>query len=178
MWETVLNHKYCFPAYFHPALSLGEEVPVPADGFKPAFTERPVTRQSDDGKNIIFECRCIGDPKPTYTWQVFYFSTLSLKLITLSVSSKKSTLRKHPTILTSNASIFHPKILLTESKTHNLKVPRKERNHDEWQVREWGRGRPESLLPDTVHNQGCEAAGPGRIQRAGEEQARRLVGDH
>ncbi|XP_039449989.1 myosin light chain kinase, smooth muscle-like isoform X1 [Culex pipiens pallens] len=45
-----------------------EEVPVPADGFKPAFTERPVTRQSDDGKNIIFECRCIGDPKPTYTW--------------------------------------------------------------------------------------------------------------
>nr|XP_029716085.1 twitchin isoform X7 [Aedes albopictus] len=45
-----------------------EEVPVPADGFKPAFTERPVTRQSDDGKNIVFECRCIGDPKPTYTW--------------------------------------------------------------------------------------------------------------
>ncbi|XP_058812494.1 twitchin isoform X4 [Topomyia yanbarensis] len=45
-----------------------EEVPIPADGFKPAFTERPVTRQSDDGKNIIFECRCIGDPKPTYTW--------------------------------------------------------------------------------------------------------------
>uniref|UniRef100_A0ABK8F4T1 Twitchin n=1 Tax=Anopheles gambiae TaxID=7165 RepID=A0ABK8F4T1_ANOGA len=45
-----------------------EEVPVPADGFKPAFTDRPVTRQSDDGKNIIFECRCIGDPKPSYTW--------------------------------------------------------------------------------------------------------------
>ncbi|XP_021713429.1 twitchin isoform X5 [Aedes aegypti] len=45
-----------------------EEVPVPADGFKPAFTERPVTRQSDDGKNIVFECRCIGDPKPAYTW--------------------------------------------------------------------------------------------------------------
>lgn len=49
---------------------IGEEVPVPADGFKPAFTDRPVTRQSDDGKNIIFECRCIGDPKPSYTWQV------------------------------------------------------------------------------------------------------------
>ncbi|KXJ80778.1 hypothetical protein RP20_CCG023458 [Aedes albopictus] len=49
-----------------------EEVPVPADGFKPAFTERPVTRQSDDGKNIVFECRCIGDPKPTYTWQVYH----------------------------------------------------------------------------------------------------------
>ncbi|XP_049301025.1 twitchin isoform X6 [Anopheles funestus] len=45
-----------------------EEVPVPADGFKPAFTDRPVTRQSDDGKNIIFECRCIGDPKPNYSW--------------------------------------------------------------------------------------------------------------
>uniref|UniRef100_A0AAG5CSE1 Twitchin n=1 Tax=Anopheles atroparvus TaxID=41427 RepID=A0AAG5CSE1_ANOAO len=45
-----------------------EEVPVPADGFKPAFTDRPVTRQSDDGKNIIFECRCIGDPKPSYSW--------------------------------------------------------------------------------------------------------------
>lgn len=42
--------------------------PVPADGAKPTFTEKPVIRQSDDGKKIIFECRLIADPKPEIEW--------------------------------------------------------------------------------------------------------------
>lgn len=47
---------------------LGDEAPVPDDGIKPTFTERPVIRQSDDGGKITFECRCVGDPKPTIQW--------------------------------------------------------------------------------------------------------------
>lgn len=46
----------------------GDEAPVPSDGIKPTFTERPVIRQSDDGAKISFECRCVGDPKPTVAW--------------------------------------------------------------------------------------------------------------
>lgn len=42
--------------------------PVPADGAKPTFTEKPVIRQSDDGTKIIFECRLIADPKPSIEW--------------------------------------------------------------------------------------------------------------
>ena len=48
--------------------NLGDEAPVPDDGIKPTFTERPVIRQTDDGGKITFECRCVGDPKPTVQW--------------------------------------------------------------------------------------------------------------
>lgn len=47
---------------------IGDEAPVPDDGIKPTFTERPVIRQTDDGGKITFECRCVGDPKPTIAW--------------------------------------------------------------------------------------------------------------
>jgi hypothetical protein len=43
---------------------------VPADGIKPTFTERPVIRQTEDGGKVSFECRLVGDPKPTVTWLV------------------------------------------------------------------------------------------------------------
>lgn len=46
----------------------GDEAPVPEDGIKPTFTERPVIRQTEDGTKIIFECRCVGKPPPTVTW--------------------------------------------------------------------------------------------------------------
>lgn len=46
----------------------GDEAPVPEDGIKPTFTERPVIRQTEDGAKIIFECRCVGKPAPTVTW--------------------------------------------------------------------------------------------------------------
>ncbi|XP_059218729.1 twitchin isoform X21 [Stomoxys calcitrans] len=45
-----------------------DEAPIPDDGIKPTFTERPIIRQSEDGGNVVFECRCVGDPKPTVTW--------------------------------------------------------------------------------------------------------------
>ncbi|XP_025833492.1 twitchin isoform X4 [Agrilus planipennis] len=45
-----------------------DEAPVPEQGIKPTFTERPVIRQSDDGGRITFECRCVGDPPPSFTW--------------------------------------------------------------------------------------------------------------
>jgi hypothetical protein len=38
------------------------------DNVKPTFTERPVIRQSDDGTKVYFECRLVGEPKPTVTW--------------------------------------------------------------------------------------------------------------
>lgn len=49
-------------------LNIGDEAPVPENGIKPTFTERPVIRQSDDGGKITFECRCVGDPKPSLVW--------------------------------------------------------------------------------------------------------------
>jgi hypothetical protein len=51
-------------------LNIGDEAPVPADGIKPTFTERPVIRQTEDGGKVSFECRLVGDPKPTVTWLV------------------------------------------------------------------------------------------------------------
>lgn len=52
----------------HFSICLGDEAPVPEDVIKPTFTERPMIRQSDDGGKITFECRCVGDPKPTIAW--------------------------------------------------------------------------------------------------------------
>jgi len=52
-------------------LNIGDEAPAPAEGIKPTFTERPVIRQTDDGGKVSFECRLVGDPKPTVTWLVF-----------------------------------------------------------------------------------------------------------
>lgn len=52
----------------HFSICLGDEAPVPEDGIKPTFTERPMIRQSDDGGKITFECRCVGDPKPMIAW--------------------------------------------------------------------------------------------------------------
>lgn len=49
-------------------VNVGDEAPVPDDGIKPTFTERPVIRQSDDGNTITFECRLVGDPKPSVKW--------------------------------------------------------------------------------------------------------------
>ncbi|XP_065220483.1 twitchin isoform X27 [Planococcus citri] len=46
-----------------------DEAPVPEDGIKPTFTERPITQQSDDGTSVVIECRLVGDPKPTVIWQ-------------------------------------------------------------------------------------------------------------
>nr|CAD7443489.1 unnamed protein product [Timema bartmani] len=45
-----------------------DEAPASADSIKPTFTERPVIRQSEDGVKVSFECRLVGDPKPTITW--------------------------------------------------------------------------------------------------------------
>lgn len=59
----------------------GDEAPVPDDGIKPTFTERPVIRQTDDGSTISFECRCVGKPKPAVTWLVFSFILITHKII-------------------------------------------------------------------------------------------------
>lgn len=45
-----------------------DEAPVPPDGAKPTFTERPVIRQFDDCQRIIFDCKLVADPKPTIEW--------------------------------------------------------------------------------------------------------------
>lgn len=49
----------------------GDEAPMPDDGVRPTFTERPVIKQLEDDKSggrIMFECRCVGDPKPEVEW--------------------------------------------------------------------------------------------------------------
>lgn len=56
-----------------PSIRLGDAAPLPADGIKPTFTERPVIRQSEDGNKIIFECRLVGDPQPSIAWLVKNF---------------------------------------------------------------------------------------------------------
>ncbi|XP_026819249.1 muscle M-line assembly protein unc-89-like [Rhopalosiphum maidis] len=45
-----------------------DEAPVPEDGIKPTFTERPIITQTEDSRNVIIECRLVGDPKPTVQW--------------------------------------------------------------------------------------------------------------
>ena len=45
----------------------GDEAPIPSGGVRPTFTERPVIRQSDEGK-IVFECKLVGDPLPDVVW--------------------------------------------------------------------------------------------------------------
>ncbi|RXG62341.1 Disorganized muscle protein 1 [Armadillidium vulgare] len=47
----------------------GDESPDIPEGLKPAFTERPKIRQSDDLSSVIFSCRCAGRPKPTFRWE-------------------------------------------------------------------------------------------------------------
>jgi hypothetical protein len=49
---------------------------VPVEGIKPTFTERPVIRQTEDGGKVSFECRLVGDPKPTVTWLVLHIIRL------------------------------------------------------------------------------------------------------
>lgn len=39
-----------------------------ADGQKPTFLERPVIKQSNDFKQVQFDCRLAADPKPTIQW--------------------------------------------------------------------------------------------------------------
>ncbi|XP_024086206.1 muscle M-line assembly protein unc-89-like [Cimex lectularius] len=45
-----------------------DEAPVPENGIKPTFTERPLIRQSDSGSEITIECRLVGEPKPSVIW--------------------------------------------------------------------------------------------------------------
>lgn len=49
-------------------MGIGDEAPVPDNGIKPTFTERPVIRQTDDGNSVIIECRVVGEPKPSVQW--------------------------------------------------------------------------------------------------------------
>ena len=62
--RTIKSTKWLDGFFLNP----GDEAPVPDDGIKPTFTERPVIRQSDDGNTITFECRLAGDPKPSVKW--------------------------------------------------------------------------------------------------------------
>jgi len=60
--------KQCRAVGFQLVFTLGDEAPVPEDGIKPTFTERPIITQTEDSRNVIIECRLVGDPKPTVQW--------------------------------------------------------------------------------------------------------------
>jgi hypothetical protein len=47
---------------------IDDEAPLPIDGAKPTFTERPVIKQSEDCSKITFDCRLVADPNPTIEW--------------------------------------------------------------------------------------------------------------
>ena len=49
-------------------LSTDDEAPLPVDGAKPTFTEKPVIKQSDDCSQITFDCRLVADPNPSIEW--------------------------------------------------------------------------------------------------------------
>ena len=38
------------------------------DGIAPNFTQKPVIRQEDGGKKMLFECQLTADPAPTIQW--------------------------------------------------------------------------------------------------------------
>lgn len=94
-------------------INLGDEAPVPEDGIKPTFTERPVIRQSEDGGNVTFECRCVGDPKPTVTW---YELTLMIELNTVLCEPivYKQVRIKSKTLYYTSPNIMHNKTKLSE----------------------------------------------------------------
>ena len=38
------------------------------DGVAPNFTQKPVTKQADNGRKLLFECQLTADPEPEITW--------------------------------------------------------------------------------------------------------------
>ncbi|UYV65937.1 unc-22 [Cordylochernes scorpioides] len=50
------------------SLNFDSDEPASDEGVKPTFTEKPVIKQEDDFKTVIFECRLIADPAPTIQW--------------------------------------------------------------------------------------------------------------
>lgn len=38
------------------------------DGIAPNFIQKPVTKQADNGKKLLFECQLTADPAPQITW--------------------------------------------------------------------------------------------------------------
>ena len=42
--------------------------PLSSRGAAPSFLQKPVIKQADGGKKILFECKIAADPKPTLTW--------------------------------------------------------------------------------------------------------------
>ena len=43
-------------------------LPSSADGIAPIFIQKPVIKQEQDGKRLIFECKISADPKPELIW--------------------------------------------------------------------------------------------------------------
>ncbi|XP_059156398.1 twitchin-like isoform X4 [Physella acuta] len=46
----------------------GEKSSKPPGGMAPTFKEKPKVSQDPTGKNIIIECHCTANPKPSLTW--------------------------------------------------------------------------------------------------------------
>ncbi|KAH9502719.1 hypothetical protein Btru_069594 [Bulinus truncatus] len=46
----------------------GEKPGKPPTGIAPTFKEKPKVAQDASGKNIVIECQCTANPKPTITW--------------------------------------------------------------------------------------------------------------
>lgn len=38
------------------------------DGVAPSFAQKPVIRQEDEGRRLVFECKIKADPKPSVSW--------------------------------------------------------------------------------------------------------------
>jgi hypothetical protein len=50
-------------------LLLGGQKPAKSPGgIAPTFKEKPKVGQDPSGKNIVIECQCTANPKPTFTW--------------------------------------------------------------------------------------------------------------
>lgn len=39
-----------------------------AEGTSPTFIQKPIIKQENDGKRLIFECKIAADPKPDLFW--------------------------------------------------------------------------------------------------------------
>ena len=45
-----------------------EDEPSTAEGTAPTFIQKPIIKQENDGKRLIFECKIAADPKPDLFW--------------------------------------------------------------------------------------------------------------
>lgn len=82
----------------------------PHTGIKPAFLDRPIIKQSNDFKQVQFDCRLAADPKPEITWlhkgqPLDISSSSSLETMLINLNSQDSSSNNSSSQLSSSSKL-------------------------------------------------------------------------